>query len=110
MAVQANVRKLGAFAAKCAGYDVVLSTYDAVKTKEVTVPVDSFGYAALGASEQSNNNDGWLASRVSGTSAKCLQLSVLHRLCWCRIIFLDVLGRKGKNSVPALSLLHPRVH
>ena len=98
MAVQANVRKVGTFAATCAGFDVVLSTYDAVKTKEVTVPVDSFGYAFLGASEQSNK-DGWLASRASGTSAKCLQLSVLHRLSWCRIIFLDVLGRKGGNSM-----------
>ena len=65
----------------------------------MTVPVDSFGHAVFGASEQSDNKDGWLASRASGTSAKCLQLSVLHRLCWCRIIFLDVLGRKGGNLV-----------
>lgn len=63
----------------------------------MTVPVDSLGRAILDSHEQSNSNDGWLASRASDASAKCLNLSALLRLRWCRVIFLDVLGRKGKG-------------
>lgn len=97
-AVQSNIRKLGPTAAsKYAGFDVVLTTYDAAKTKEVTISIDSFGHASLGANDQSNTNEGWLASRASGAPAKCMQLSVLHRLYWRRIIFLDVIGRKGET-------------
>ena len=96
-AVPSSIRKLGPTAAKYAGFDVILTTYDAVKTKEVTISIDSFGHAILGANDQSNTNEGWLASRQSGAPAKCVQLSVLHRLYWRRIIFLDVIGRKGEN-------------
>ena len=101
--MQANIRKLGPTAAKCAGFDVVISTYDAVKTKEVTIPVDARGCAILGSNGRSDNDEGWLASRASGAQTgasaqqKCLPLSVLHRLCWCRVIFLDVLGLKGED-------------
>lgn len=77
--------------------------YDAIKAKEVTVPVDENGRAMLDAdSSDSNEADGgWLTSRVAGSQSgaqaprKCHQLSVLHRMSWHRLIMLDVLGRKG---------------
>eukprot|EP00581_Thalassiosira_minuscula_P012866 CAMPEP_0183718190 /NCGR_PEP_ID=MMETSP0737-20130205/11520_1 /TAXON_ID=385413 /ORGANISM="Thalassiosira miniscula, Strain CCMP1093" /LENGTH=114 /DNA_ID=CAMNT_0025947709 /DNA_START=66 /DNA_END=406 /DNA_ORIENTATION=- len=37
--MQSTLRKLATTAGKCAGFDVVLTTYDALKTKEATVPV-----------------------------------------------------------------------
>eukprot|EP00956_Cyclotella_meneghiniana_P017917 scaffold29502_cov69-Cyclotella_meneghiniana.AAC.1 len=100
--LQANLRKLANTAAKCAGFDVVLSTYDAIKAKEVTVPVDENGRAMLDADATDTDvNDGWLVSRVAGSQTgaqaprKCHQLSVLHRMSWHRLIMMDVLGRKG---------------
>lgn len=95
-ATKQSNRNLGSIAAKSAGFDVVLSTYDAIKSNEVAVPVDSLGRAILGSHERSKNSDGWLASRASDAPAKCLNLSALLRLRWCRVIFLDVLGRKGE--------------
>ncbi|KAL9189729.1 hypothetical protein ACHAXT_009404 [Thalassiosira profunda] len=94
-------RKLDNTAGKCSTFDVVLSTYDAIKTKEVVVPVDSSGCAILGGSNKSSSPDGWLTARDAGTQSgaaapqKCHQLSLLHRMSWFRVIFIDVLGRKG---------------
>jgi len=106
--MQSMLRKLPNTAGKCAGFDVVLTTYDAIKSKEVTVPVDSAGCAILGSNASSNGKggeDGWLTCRGGsgntqsdgGVSApqKCHQLSALHRMSWFRVIFMDVLGRKG---------------
>ena len=99
--IQSTIRKLAQTAGKSAGFDVVLTTYDAIKSKEVVVPVDSSGCAILGGSAHGNDEDGWFTSRDSGTQSgasapqKCHQLSVLHRMSWFRVIFMDVLGRKG---------------
>ena len=100
--MQSGLRKLANIAAKCAGFDVVLTTYDSIRTKEATIPVDSMGRAILrGSVSMSNEDDGWLTSRGSGTQSgpsapqKCLQLSALHRLSWFRVIFVDILGPKG---------------
>ncbi|KAL3806715.1 hypothetical protein ACHAXA_006528 [Cyclostephanos tholiformis] len=89
--MQSGLRKLANIAAKCAGFDVVLTTYDSIRTKEATIPVDSMGRAILrGSVSMSNEDDGWLTSRGSGTQSgpsapqKCLQLSALHRLSWFR--------------------------
>lgn len=100
--MQSSLRKLASTAGKCAGFDVVLTTYDSIKTKEVTVPVDSSGIAILGGSGRNNDGDGWFTSRAPGSTQsgvaapqKCHQMSVLHRMSWFRVIFMDVLGRKG---------------
>jgi len=100
--MQSSIRKLASTAGKCAGYDIVLTTYDSLKTKEVTIPVDSSGISILGGpSSHSKSNDGWLTSRDAGTQSgasakqKCHQMSVLHRMSWHRVIFIDELGRKG---------------
>ena len=77
--------------------------YDAIKAKEVTVPVDENGRAMLNAdaSDANEADGGWLTSRVAGSQSgaqaprKCHQLSVLHRMSWHRLIMMDVLGRKG---------------
>ena len=104
--MQSSIRKMANTAGKCAGFDVVLTTYDSIKTKEVTVPVDANGCAILGGTNRNTDNDGWLSSRDAGTQTgasakqKCHQLSVLHRMSWFRVIFLDCLGRKGEFLLP----------
>ena len=108
--MQSSLRKLANIAVKCAGFDVCLTTYDTIRTKEVTIPVDSIGRAILGGSVPSNEDDGWFTSRGSGTQSgpsapqKCHQLSVLHRLSWFRVIFMDILGQKG-DAISFLYLL-----
>jgi hypothetical protein len=83
--------------------------YDAIKAKEVTVPVDENGRAILDSNTDANANDedgGWLTSRAPGTQSgaaaprKCHQLSVLHRMSWHRLILMDVLGRSGFLTKP----------
>ncbi|KAL7483484.1 hypothetical protein ACHAW6_009132 [Cyclotella cf. meneghiniana] len=122
--LQSNLRKLANTAAKCAGFDVVLSTryfstyafpfvsYDAIKAKEVTVPVNECGCAILDSKADATTTNaeggggGWLTSRAadsqSGAEAprKCHQLSVLHRMSWHRLILMDVLGRQGFLTKP----------
>ena len=100
--LQASQRKNASAAAKCAGYDVVLTTYDLLKCKEATIPIDCLGKAILKSDSKSNADDGgWLKTRgsetQSGGEAKkiCLQLSILHRMSWYRVIMMDSLGRKG---------------
>jgi hypothetical protein len=100
--LQSGLRKLANTAGKCAGFDVVLTTFDSIRNKEATIPVESTGRAILGGSVPSNDDDGWFTSRGVGTQSgpsapqKCLQLSVLHRLSWFRVIFIDILGQKGQ--------------
>jgi hypothetical protein len=98
--LQANQRKTPNAAAKCAAYDVVLTTYDLLKSKEATIPVDSLGIAIVKNDSKSNADDGgWLNARGSGSKddepQKCHQLSNLHRMSWYRVIIMDSLGRKG---------------
>lgn len=107
--MQSTVRKLASAAGKASGFDIVLTTYDSLKTKEVTVPLDASGRAILGGTGRrggasgDDGDGGWLTSRDAGTQSgssapqKCQQLSVLHRMSWFRVIFMDVLGRKGES-------------
>lgn len=103
--LQANQRKTPNAAAKCAAYDVVLTTYDLLKSKEATIPVDSLGIAILKNDSKSNADDGgWLNARGSGSKddepQKCHQLSILHRMSWYRVIMMDSLGRLGYTIKP----------
>lgn len=96
-AMSSTDRKRPKTAVRCAGFDIVLTTFDAIKSKEVTVPVDDRGRAMMGKSSFEN---GWYSSRcVAGSMVPqpqaCEQLSILHQMKWFRIIFVDMLGRKS---------------
>ncbi len=87
----------------------VLTTYDAIKSKEATIPIDSNGCAILRQAAKENLNshgDEWLTTRTSGTQSaasqpqKCQLLSILHRMSWFRVILIDELGRRGFVTKP----------
>lgn len=97
-------------AEKASQYDTVLTTYDALKSPDVAIALDGNNHAKV---TKSGGDNGWFSSRSTGTSSqscagsatsmvstnnnrpqKCKQLSVLHRVKFQRIIFVDVLGRK----------------
>eukprot|EP00532_Pseudo-nitzschia_australis_P006400 CAMPEP_0168164736 /NCGR_PEP_ID=MMETSP0139_2-20121125/1103_1 /TAXON_ID=44445 /ORGANISM="Pseudo-nitzschia australis, Strain 10249 10 AB" /LENGTH=399 /DNA_ID=CAMNT_0008081787 /DNA_START=27 /DNA_END=1224 /DNA_ORIENTATION=- len=78
-------------------YDVVLTTYDAMKSPDVAIPVTADGHAIV---TKSKNDGSWHTSRSASQEDKKVQrqtkqLSVLHRIEFRRIIFLDILGRKS---------------
>jgi len=87
-------RKRTATANRCAGYDIVVTTFDAIKSKDVTTPLDSKGHVIH---EKIGFENGWFSARSSGSQApgRCEQLSVLHQINWRRVIFVDALGRKS---------------
>jgi hypothetical protein len=94
----------------------VLISYDAIKAKEVTVPVDENGRAMLDSNADAVEADeGWLTSRVAGSQTgaqaprKCHQLSVLHRMSWHRLILMDVLGRQGFLIKPGTARIQAAV-
>jgi hypothetical protein len=77
-------------------YDVVLTTYDAMKSPDITIPVTNAGRAIL---TKSDNDGGWNSSRNASQQEhnkrqQTKKLSVLHRIQFKRIIFVDTLGRK----------------
>jgi hypothetical protein len=80
---------------KAAAHDVVLTTFDALKSPDVAIPMDEFGHAIVGSVDSSK---GWYSSRSASqqdiTPQACKQFSVLHRINFERIIFVDMLGRK----------------
>jgi hypothetical protein len=87
-------RKTQHSAKKCAKYDVVLTTFDAMKSPDITIGVDGNGYALT---KKIDVEGGWFSSRNSSQSSpvqQCKQLSVLHLVNWRRIIFADILGQK----------------
>jgi hypothetical protein len=87
-------RKTQHSAKKCAKYDAVLTTFDAMKSPDVTIGVDDNGYALT---KKVDAEGGWFSSRNSSQSSavqQCKQLSVLHLVNWRRIIFADILGQK----------------
>ncbi len=83
-------------AEKATKFDVVLTTYDALKAADVTIPVDALGHAILSSSTEES---GWLNSRTVSSQCTrpqlCKALSVLHKLNFHRAIFVDLLGRKS---------------
>eukprot|EP00957_Ditylum_brightwellii_P207520 15353360-Ditylum_brightwellii.AAC.1 len=63
---------------QCAGFDIVLITFDAVKSKEVTTALDSKGYAILG---KTVSQGGWYSSRTGSLGS---QSCTLHGMDWSR--------------------------
>ena len=101
-------RKRKSTSKRCALYNVVLTTFDAIKAPDIATPVDDLGYAITNTNEYGS---GWIASRTNSQSCsgpqKCKQFSVLHQISFKRVIFSDVLGRKSflakKNTARALA-------
>ena len=101
-------------ASKCSGFDVVLTTYDAIKMKEVATRIDVRGRAIpnpdsqdgwfMSRKKESNNSlageSSCLEERGESNSQSCKVLSVLHKMKWFRIIFVDDLGRKSFLTKP----------
>ena len=84
---------------KASGYDVVLSTYDALKTKEMSTIVDDMGRVA----DQTDSEGGWFTSRMACSEEDQYQsstLSQLHSLNWTRLIMIDSLGRQSYLTKP----------
>lgn len=84
-------------AEKVTKFDVVLSTYDALKSADFAIPIDDRGRALLPAEGTENS---WLQSRTSTQADAiqpqiCRQLSVLQKVNFQRAIFVDILGRKS---------------
>jgi len=85
-------RTRATFSSKCATFDVVLSTYDALMSKDVAIAVNEDGHATT----QENGGSSWYSSRSNENDPITVDtLSTLHLLQWDRVIFLDELGRKS---------------
>ena len=91
---------------RLAGYDIVLTTFDAIKAKDITQPVDEHGQALT---RRLVRHDGWYDSTRatqnrgmmnSSSHTKCLQLSVAHGIRWSRVIFLDKIGKSSYITKP----------
>jgi hypothetical protein len=89
-------------ASKLAKYNVVLTTFDSMKSADVTLNVDDNGFVI-----STGADDGWFESRSTQTATldayRAKQLSVLHCIPWERVIFADVIGRKGFLTKPESS-------
>jgi hypothetical protein len=88
-------RKTRTTADKCCKYHVVLTTYDCLKSTDVTLNLDADGYVST---TDTSNGAGWYSSRNTSSQiegVQCKQLSVLHCLKWSRVVFLDTVGRKS---------------
>ncbi len=86
----------GSTAEKACMYDVVLTTYDAMKSPDITIPVTNTGRAIL---KKPETEGGWHSSRTTsqtqdGVRQEIKKMSVLHRIQFKRVIFVDTLGRK----------------
>jgi hypothetical protein len=97
-------RKNPSCSKKLVHYDVVLTTYDALKSSDIAIKVDNTtGFAITTADGISN--DGWYTAFQSqkqdinhapnNNVNTCKTLSALHKLNWGRMILVDILGRKG---------------
>jgi hypothetical protein len=93
-ALPLSQRKSLSSAEKAVQFDVVLTTYDMLKSPDITLTLDFDGFVV---NTNIGMNDGWYTSAsqnlVLERSNK--QFSVLHRVNWRRLIFMDVLGRKS---------------
>lgn len=100
--IQSAERKRLTMASKCAGFDIILTTFDAIKAKEVATPVDDDGHVMTTGA----NETGWFSSRSQSSQQQaCEVLSVLHGLHWFRIVFIDELGRKSFLTKPGTTRL-----
>jgi hypothetical protein len=86
-------RKTPSTADDCARYDVVLTTFDALKSPDITHSVDDEGNVITATA---TNSSQWHSSRSSQSNRQeCKQYSVLHRVSWQRVIMIDIIGRKS---------------
>ena len=112
-------RKHPLFPAKLVHYDVVLSTYDAIKSADIGMKIDPTTGLAITKTDLTDTN-GWYTTNSSARQSQPLHrsrgaaegegldantscskaLSAVHKLDWCRILFVDVLGRKGYLTKP----------
>ncbi|CAB9512095.1 expressed unknown protein [Seminavis robusta] len=94
-------------ASKCATFDIVLTTFDALKSADITIKLDDDDHAVVKQGAESQSVGAWMSKRTSngnsqrfqsqgvGNAAKCKKLSALHAVFWRRIVFVDDLaGRK----------------
>ena len=86
----------GSTAEKACMYDVVLTTYDAVKSPDIAIAVTNSGRAIT---TKTDSGGGWHSSRNASqvednARPQTKKLSVLHRIQFKRIIFVGTLGRK----------------
>jgi len=77
--------------AKLSGYDVVITTFDALKAKELTAAVDQFGVATF---DKQTNEKGWYSiNNGNNSSRNNIMLTHLHGITWFRILIFDCLGK-----------------
>lgn len=113
-------RKRPAVASTCASFDVVLTTFDAIKSPDMVVALNDDGHVLPKQQSQLHQSGNqWMTSRrcngsqIQNTTAgngsehtdqaqpqRCKQLCVLHQIMWQRIIFVDELGRKSFLAKP----------
>jgi hypothetical protein len=93
-------RRRALMPSRASSYDIVLTTYDSLKMKEINTAVDEKGRAI----PQVQSQGRWMSSRAPGESEtqqqQCETVSQLHTLDWYRLIFIDVLGRQGYLTKP----------
>lgn len=101
--LSSSERRSANITSKASTFDVVLTTYDALKNKEVTVCVDKNGRFR----KEADDHGGWLASRTNQIDEEdkvhTAILSRLHPLDWHRAVFIDDLGRKSYLTKPGTS-------
>lgn len=73
-------------------YDLVLTTYDALKSPDVVIALDEDNHAKIPAQEAIGN---WCNASQAQEGAVNKKLSFLHRLKWRKIIFTDFVGKKS---------------
>ena len=95
-AMSSSERKRGKTAGKCAGFQIVITTYDALKSRESSFALDELGRAV----QEESSQGGWMASRSQSRPLSCEHLSILHNLIWHRVVFVDVLGRQSYTAKP----------
>ena len=85
---------------KCVSFDVVLTTYDALKVKEVMTKVNTNGRVIA----ESNSQGAWLTSKMNNSQNDTHQASKLmcrmHSINWTRVICIDDLGRRSFLTKP----------
>jgi hypothetical protein len=83
-------------AEKATMFDIILTTYDALKSPDTAIPVDDSGRALL---TTVGTEKGWFSSRTASQHdcgpQTCKKLSVLHRVNFKRVVYVDFLGRKS---------------
>jgi hypothetical protein len=94
-------------AKRCCRFGVTLTTFDSLKSPDVTVSLDEHGFVRF---SNAGAEDGWFSTRDSSQAASQAQasqtlnankqLSVLHLVQWKRVIFVDEVGRKTYLAKP----------